>query len=186
MIYRIFAVLAVVVVIVGSVMLAREQGEEPTPATVQRSGWDEGYSARNATLVETGPDGEPLYTLEAATIRQQPNEQQVQLSQVRMKFRDANGRPWTASAVHGELGRDSEVVELSDNVRLSGTSPDTQRPAEITTQRLSYDTRTQIAKTREAVTLRWPGCRLDAIGMVADLKEHQVQLESSVHGICAQ
>ncbi len=47
--------------------------------------------------------GWPLYTLNAATIRQQPNEDQVQLTQVQMSFRDANGNPWTATAERGEL-----------------------------------------------------------------------------------
>jgi LPS export ABC transporter protein LptC len=184
--YRIFAVLTIVIVIVGSIMLAREQGQTPTATTVQRSGWNEGYSARNATLVQTAADGRPLYTLDASTIRQEPNGRQVQLENVRMRFHDASGHDWTASAEHGRLGRDSGVVELSDDVHLSGTASDIRGPAEITTPKLRYDTRTEVATTREPVTLLWPGCRLDAVGLVADLKDRRVQLESSVHGICAQ
>src|SRR6185437_6901276 len=76
-IYRIFAVLTVIAVIVASVLLSRQQGATPTATTVRGNAWDEGYSAQNAKLVETGTDGLPLYTLNAATIRQLPNEDQV-------------------------------------------------------------------------------------------------------------
>ena len=185
MIYRIFFFLTVLAVIVGSLMLARQQGGKPAPAAVQRSG-SEGYSARNARLVETGPDGEPLYTLDAAAIRQDPDRQQVQLTDVLLRFRDSSGRTWTATAERGQLGQDSRVIKLSRDVQLWGTPPGTQGPAEIATEKLSYDTRTEVAETGEPVTFVWPGCRFHAIGLVANLKEHRVQLESSVHGICAQ
>ena len=186
MTYRIFAILSLLVVIVGSIMLAREPGQESAPSAVQRSGSDEGYSARNATLVETGADGEPIYTLNAATIRQEPDHRQVDLTEVHMSFRDASGHPWTASADRGELGRDSDVVILSRNVLLAGTPAGTSGPAQVLTEQLRYDTRTEVARTAEPVTLIWPGCRLEAVGLMADLKHHRVQLESSVHGICAQ
>ncbi len=93
MIYRILAVLTIIAVIVASIFLSQQQGATPAATTVQANEWDEGYSAQNAKLVETGVDGLPLYTLNAATIRQLPNQDQVQLTQVQMSFRDANGDP---------------------------------------------------------------------------------------------
>ena len=89
---------------------------------VQENGWDEGYSAQNARLVETGADGLPLYTLNAATIRQLPNEGQVQLTQVQMTFRDAEWRPLDGKRrPRRALEQAAAQVMLSGNVHVSGT-----------------------------------------------------------------
>ena len=73
MIFRIFAVLTLIAVIVASLLLSGQQGATPTATTVQSNVWDEGYSAQGARLVETGANGLPLYTLNAATIRKLPD-----------------------------------------------------------------------------------------------------------------
>ena len=80
MIYRIFAVLAVIAVIVGSVLLTGQQREASAPTTVEEPMRDPGYAARNANLIQTGPDGHPLYTLSAALIRQLPGKGTVETS----------------------------------------------------------------------------------------------------------
>jgi len=185
-IYRIFAVLTVIAVIVASLFLSRQQGATPTATTVRGNGWDEGYSAQNAKLVETGTDGLPLYTLNAATIRQLPNEDQVQLTQVQMSFRDAEGNPWTATADRGQLEQTSEQVRLSGNVHVSGTVSGAAGDAQIFTAALSVDIRTDIVSTKEPVQMLWSGRQLSSTGLVADLKDHRVELESAVHGTFSQ
>jgi len=72
MIYRLLAILALVALIVGVVVLSGPQRESTAPATVGPL-HDPGYAARKARLIQTGPDGQPLYTLDAAQIQQQPN-----------------------------------------------------------------------------------------------------------------
>lgn len=186
MIYRIFAVLTVIAVIVGSLLLSRQQGATPTATTVRGNEWNEGYSAKNARLLETGANGLPLYTLNAATIRQLPDEGQVQLTQVRMSFRDAEGNPWTATADRGELEQAAEQVQLSGNVHVSGTISGAAGDAQIFTAALSVDVRTDIVSTREPVQMLWSGRQLSSTGLVADLKDHRVELESSVHGTFSQ
>ena len=184
MIYRLFAVLTIVAVIVALLLLSRQQAVTPTTTAVQGNGWDEGYSAQNAKLVATGPDGLPLYTLNAATIRQLPNEGQVQLIQVRLTFRDTEGNPWTATADTGQLEQASEQVQLSGNVHVSGTMP--SGPAQVTTTALSVDIRGAIVRTKQPVQILWSGRPLTSIGLIANLKDHRVQLESAVHGTFSQ
>lgn len=184
MIYRIFAVLTIGAVIVASLLLSRQQGAAPTVTTTQGSGWGEGYSAQNAKLIETGEDGMPLYTLNAAAIRQLPNEGRVQLTQVQLRFRDSNGDLWTATSDRGELEQPTEQVQLAGNVHVSGTLP--AGPAQISTAALSVDVRRDIVSTKEPVEMLWSGRPLSSTGLVADLKEHRVQLESAVHGSFAQ
>lgn len=186
MIYRIFAVLTLVAVIVASLLLARQQSGAPASAAVRQTGWDPGYSAQNARLVQTGADGQPLYTLNAATIRQLPNEGQVQLTQVQLSFRDPDGNLWTATSDRGELEQPQEHVRLSGNVHVSGTLSGVSGPAQISTAALSVDIRNNVVSTQDAVELLWSGRQESSVGLTANLKDRRVELESAVHGTFPQ
>jgi lipopolysaccharide export system protein LptC len=181
-IFRLLAVLTIVAVIVASLLLSRQQGVTPTTTTVQTGGWEEGYAAQGAKLVQTGADGLPLYTLTAATIRQLPNEGQVQLTRVQMSFRDTEGNPWTATADRGELEQAAEQVQLSGDVHVSGTISGASDDAQIFTAALWVDVRTDMVSTSEPVRMLWSGRELSSTGLIADLKDHRVDLESAVHG----
>ena len=182
MIFRVLAGLTIVAVIVASLLLAGQQSGAPAATTVQQTAWDEGYSAQHAQLVQTSADGLPLYTLNAAIIRQLPSENQVQLTQVQMTFRDPNGTPWSATADSGTLMQAAGQVALSGHVRVIGTPPESQAPAQIATEALSVDLHSSLVSTRDPVTLLWAGATLSATGLIADLKDYRVQLESQVHG----
>jgi LPS export ABC transporter protein LptC len=182
MIYRLVALLAALALIVGVVLLSAPQRGPVSQAAVGALAQEPGYAARDARLVQTGADGRPLYTLDAAQITQQPDRDSVQLERVRLGFRDASGDEWTADADHGELGEDSGIMELDGSVHVAGVLPGTQQPAQISTEHLSFDTRAQVASTRDPVTLVMSGRNLSAQGLVANLKDGRVQLESAVHG----
>ena len=184
--YRLAAVLALLALIVGVVLLSGPQREATAPSPAGTALNDPGYAARTARLVQTGADGTPLYSLDAAQISEQPDQSNVELQQVQMGFRAATGEHWTARAAHGELGRDTGIVQLDGAVRVAGLLPGTGDQAEIATEHLSFDTRAQIATTEDPVTLTMSGRELHAIGMVARLKEGRVQLESAVHGSYVQ
>ena len=83
----------------------------------------------------------------------------------------------------GEVGQDTGVVELSDNVHVNGTPQGSLQPAQIVTNRLAFDTNSKIASTREPVTLMWSGQEIKGKGMRATLNDGRVQLESAVRGI---
>jgi LPS export ABC transporter protein LptC len=181
MTYRLVALLALLVLTVGMVLLSGPQ-RESAPSAGGAPLHDAGYSAQQARLVQTGPDGRPLYTLDAAEIQQQPNQDTVELEQVKLGFRDADGNDWTARAARGELAQGSGVVRLAGNVHVTGILPGTEESAEISTQHLAFDTHTEVIDTRDPVTVIMSGRELNARGMVASLKERHVQLESAVHG----
>ena len=186
MIYRLVALLAVLALIVGLVLLSGPPRETAAPVSPGAPLHDPGYSAINARLIQTGVDGRPVYTLEAAQIQQAPNDGLVQLQQVRLGFRDSSGNQWTARAQRGELAQNSGLVQLHGDVHVAGILPGTAETAEITSQHLAFDTNAQIVSTREPVTLLMSGRQLNAQGMVANLKERHVQLESAVHGTFAR
>ncbi|HEY6482832.1 MAG TPA: LPS export ABC transporter periplasmic protein LptC [Steroidobacteraceae bacterium] len=181
MILRIFAGLIVAAIIVGSIWLGGQQREAAPTTTIQSPSGDLGYSALNAVLTETGPDGLPLYTLHADTIRQHPGDG-VAFEHVNMSFRDQSGQIWTARAQHGELGQDTTRVELSGDVHVDGLLPGSPQNADFATQKLSIDTEADVVSTAEPVTVNWGGRQLNSTGLVASLKERRVLLESQVHG----
>ena len=184
MIYRIFAALVFIVVMGGTIFFGGPQGGATTPIIVEEP-HDPGYAARGAKLVQTGADGRPLYTVDADVIRQQPNDNTIELEQATLGFHDANGALWTARGEQGQVGQDTGTVELSGNVHVNGTPQGTLQPAEIVTNRLAFDTNTKIASTREPVTLTWSGQEIKGKGMRATLNDGRVQLESAVRGIAA-
>jgi lipopolysaccharide export system protein LptC len=181
MIYRIFAALVFIVVIGGTIIFGGQQAET-TATTVVEEPRDPGYAARDAKLVQTGPDGRPLYTVNANVIRQQPDENTVELEQATLGMYDSNGSLWTARGVHGQVGQETGTVELNDDVHVSGTPGGTQEPVEIASNRLMFDTNTKIATTKDPVTVTWSGQEIKGKGMRASLNDGRVDLESLVRG----
>lgn len=182
MIYRVVVLIAMLALVVGVVLLSAPPRDSVAHATASGPLHDPGYSATQARLIQTGADGLPIYTLDAAQIQQQPNNGLVELQQVRLLFRDSNGNEWRARADRGELAQNSGLVKLAGDVHVAGTLPGTTEATEITSERLAFDTNAQIVATSDPVSILMSGRKLDAKGMVVSLKEGHVQLESAVHG----
>jgi LPS export ABC transporter protein LptC len=180
MIFRILAILLFVVVIAGSIWLGGDTREATSTTTVEASNSDLGYSARNATLIETGPDGVPMYTLKADVIRQHPGDG-VDFQPVQLTFRDADGQIWKGRADHGELTTETGKVVMNGNVHVDGLLPGSDQPTDLATELLFVDTRENIINTDEPVVVTSIGRSLKSRGMVATLKEHHLVLESNVH-----
>jgi LPS export ABC transporter protein LptC len=184
MIYRAFIVLVFIAVIVGSVMLGGQQREAVSTTTVDNAAADLGYAARQARVIETGADGHPLYTLDAALIKKPPGTTEIQLQQVRLGFRDAAGHQWIGTAASGVAQQDAGslgIVELSGDVQVSGVLPGTQTQVNISTDRLSVDTRTETVATQDPVTFTAPGAKMTAKGLSTSLTDGIVHLLSNVH-----
>lgn len=181
MIYRIFAALVFIVVIGGTIVFGGQQAE-PTATTVVEEPREPGYAARDAKLVQTGADGHPLYTVNASVIRQQPDDNTVNLEQAMLGLYDSNGNLWRARGQYGEVGQNTGIVELNGDVHIIGTPEGTQQPVEIVSNRLSFDTNSKIATTKDPVTFTWSGQEMKGKGMRATLNDGHVDLESSVHG----
>jgi LPS export ABC transporter protein LptC len=182
MTYRLIGILAFIALLVGAVVLSGGQRESAAPQTVEESSSDPGYSARKAHMVQTAPDGHPIYTLDAAQVQQEPDQGTIKLQEVNFAFRDDSGNKWTARSDRGELSQNSGIVNLEGSVHVDGVLPGTEEPADISTEHLSFDTNAQLLTTADPVTLVMSGRKLDATGLRANLKESHVQLESAVHG----
>jgi LPS export ABC transporter protein LptC len=181
MIFRIFTALLVITIITASIWLGGQPHEAAATTTVENVSGDLGYSARKAVLVETGVDGLPMYTVNADVVRQKAGDG-VDFEHVHMSFRDQSGQLWTARAEHGQIGQDTDKVELAGDVHVNGLLPGSTEQADLATEKLHIDTQADILNTEEPVTVNWVGRQLKSVGVVATMKERRLLLESSVHG----
>ncbi|MCP5466290.1 MAG: LPS export ABC transporter periplasmic protein LptC [Sinobacteraceae bacterium] len=163
-------------------------GIDDGDATASSQSLDTGYSASDARIVETGPDGQPRYTLRAAAIRQDPRTLEVGLEHLSMEVHaDDAAAPWQLRARGGLMPEDASRIDLLGDVRVTGRidtgSAGTGGEAlEIRSETLRYEFGPARVTTAADVTLRMAGRWLQARGLDANLKQRQVRLESNVHG----
>jgi LPS export ABC transporter protein LptC len=183
LIYRLLILFALVLAGIAIwLTLSSGQTGPATARTSRPAGPDQGYAATDASVVETGTDGLPMYTLQAHRVQQDPDSDIIHLTTVHMTFRDTAGGQWQAQAAQATARRDSAQIELNGAVDVSGTFAGSDQPAHILTDRLHVDTHDEIIRTRAAVALSWSGNVVNARGMVLNIKDHNVKLESEVHG----
>jgi len=73
---------------------------------------ERGYSARDAQIIETGPDGRARFTLQAALIEQQPATRDIVLTDIDMRLQSADASKAVAPGA---------VFIVLQNHRLEGT-----------------------------------------------------------------
>jgi LPS export ABC transporter protein LptC len=172
-------VLAIIGIIIGALFLG-QGGPAPTARTeTTESSEVPGYSARNAEVTQTGDDGRAEFTVVSPLIRQQANDQRVQLEAPRLTFVSEDNGMWHGEARSGLIRADGASLELHGDVKINGVLSDT--PLVISTSTLSYDTRSEVASTPAHVTIDARGGTLSSMGLIANLKESTLELESNPH-----
>lgn len=183
MIYRLLIALGLALVGVAVwLTLSPRQAEPVTAQNSEPARSDAGYSATDASVVETGADGLPLYTLQAHQIQQDPDTNLINLSTVRMTYHDTSGGKWQGRADRVQASQDAAQIDLAGSIDVSGTFAGNDHPLNLLTEKLHLDTGTGDIRTRSAVTLTWAGIVVTARGLVVNTKDSNIKLESDVHG----
>jgi LPS export ABC transporter protein LptC len=182
MIWRVFIIVALLVVAIASLLTGRHAQDVVSPVAPTEPP-PLGYYMKGARIVETGEDGLPLYRVEAQHMQQDPADDSVHMDDLTLVYHTVADLDWTLTAAHGSVPPGSRTLDLVGNVVIVGRpQAESENDAVIRTSRLSVDTQTHIARTRERVDIEWGTRRLSTIGMTADLKGEQLKLESGVHG----
>ena len=182
MIARLLTLLVGLALIAGIYFLSSGPGTVDAQKTEATPKEEPGYAATNASVVETGDDGRPMYTLLAEQVRQHPNDNRVQLDRPRMTFVASDGNTWHVKAKSGQIREDGAHVELFGDVHVNGLLPGAEAPAVIDTSILSFDTKEEVVTTHAPVSLDWNGRKLSGTGLIAKLPSRQITLESRIHG----
>lgn len=171
------AMVALMAVLVEWRMLERE-----VTAPIEESG-QSGYYLTGIGLEDFGDDGRMQLALQAATAREEPLSGVVMLREVVVDYHALAGESWHLTAAEAHVPRGADAVEFSGDVHMTGRPGDQSGPAELSTARLTFDTSTEHAETRDPVTLAFGRHLMHARGLQVDLKAGSLQLESEVHGL---
>jgi LPS export ABC transporter protein LptC len=181
MLFRVFTVLAVLALGVSTWILSSPARRPHLPSDARQADLP-GYYLKNAVLTDFDLNGAPGIRIEAERIDQVDHSSEVALYNVRVAYQAPTGQAWTmiGDTAHVEPG--GKVVDVAGNVRLQGEASGREGAAIIRTDTLSYDVADSIASTKSDVRIEFGQHTLTARGLVANLKERTLRLESKVNG----
>lgn len=136
-----------------------------------------GYYLKDAVITQTRPDGSLNVRLIAKRIEQQPRDDSISMSTVRVNYFQAPEKEWVLSAQRGFVAANSRIVQLQGEVELRPTDASTL--SFLRTEALAIDTDKNIAySTSSPVTIRLGQHAMTVKSFVTDLKSEKVRLES--------
>jgi lipopolysaccharide export system protein LptC len=141
-----------------------------------------GYYLKNAILTDYDADGAASIRIHADRIDQVDHGPEVALTNVRVDYQSPNGQNWVMLGDTGHLETGGKIVDVAGNVKLTETSTDHAAPAVLHTDTLRYDVNSGIATTESDVRIDFGAHALTARGLIANLKERTMRLESKVNG----
>jgi LPS export ABC transporter protein LptC len=141
-----------------------------------------GYFLKNAVLIDHDLAGDPSVRIEAERIDQVAHGNEVALYNVRVVYQTPNGQSWVmvGDTAHVEPG--GNVIDVAGNVRLQGEAEGHEGAIVVHSDAMSYNVHDGVASTEDDVRIDYNEHTLTARGLIANLKERTVRLESRVNG----
>lgn len=183
MIGRILFLLLAVAVLAVLLYMQEPMSSGPAATGAQTATPEPGFVALGAQIIETGDDGQPLYTLSAKRIEQPIPQGTIYLTQPVLHYAPPGANPWVLTAAQGQLPQNGHTADLSGKVDASGIPQGSRRMIHFRTGTLHVDMQRQLANTPAMVRVDWDGSVLSGHGMQADLKSGQVELFRAVSGV---
>lgn len=181
MLFRFFTVLAVVALVISTWILTSPAHRLQTHADAKQEDLP-GYYLKNAVLTDYDAVGNPSIRIEAERIDQIAHGNEVALHNVRVAYQTPNGQSWVMMGDIAHVQPGGKVVDVTGNVRLQGDATGREGAAVIHTDTLSYNVADAVASTKSDVRIEFAQHTLTARGLVANLKERTLRLESKVNG----
>ena len=179
--FRIFTILAVIALGVSTWYLsspARNPKNDGSGAASQLPG----YYLKNAVLSDFDPAGNVSIRLHADRIDQVDHSEEVSLINVRVDYQSPQGQAWVLLGDTGRVEAGGKIIDVAGNVRLEEQSPEHAGTAVLHTDTLRYSVPDSIATTQSDVRIDFGVHTLTAKGLLANLKERTMRLESKVNG----
>lgn len=175
--------LLLLLALVALLALILRHGDEGAPEGGSASTSDgTGYYLRDALVREYGEDGAVRLEVAARGATQDLASGSIALETVSVNYFALPGQRWRLTADGGLAEPDMNTVQFEGNVVMTGEKQALPEPAVLRTDRLTLDTREQLARTDAPVTLGFGPYAIAATGMRADLKAETLRLESGVNG----
>ncbi|MEM9209632.1 MAG: LPS export ABC transporter periplasmic protein LptC [Pseudomonadota bacterium] len=142
---------------------------------------ENGFYLRAARILGTGPDGQPLYEVEAEYAEQR-GDNNIEFDTVRVIYTPESGVPWTLNADSALISNDQQLLVLEGRVVAVSTDGLDGEVTEIRTPYLELLPDEYRAETDERVQVRIGARSLTATGMLASLRDNRFRLKSNVSG----
>jgi lipopolysaccharide export system protein LptC len=181
MLFRAFTLLAVIALGIGTWILSSPARKPQQDAGAGRTDLP-GYYLKNAVLTDYDAAGAPSIRIVAERIDQIAHSTEVALSNVQVNYQAPGGQPWLLVGDTARVEPGADVVDVNGNVRLQGEPAPGESTAVMHTDALSYNVPASVATTQSDVRIDFGGHTLTARGMVANLKDRTIRLESKVNG----
>jgi LPS export ABC transporter protein LptC len=181
MAFRIFTLLAVLALGVSTWILS-SPSRRPAPSAVSASSSIPGYYLKNAVMTDYDEKGGVSVRIHADRIDQVDHGPEVALYNVRVDYQSPQGQAWVLLGDTGRVETGGKIVDVAGNVRLEEQSPEHAGTAVLHTDTLRYDVANGVATTQSDVRIDFGAHALTARGLVANLKERTMRLESKVNG----
>ncbi len=175
------AAAALLMAVTLGLLVWRGQDASTSAQTAAEAVADPGYIATDAQIIQTGPDGRPLYRLQASRVEQAQAGTEIHVTEPRLTYQEGSGPQWSLRADTGILPPDVGRADLAGSVQAVATRPDAA-PLEIRTDSLGVDMDRQLVTTADPVWIAWGRDQVTAVGLRVDLKADTLRLESQVHG----
>jgi len=104
------------------------------------------------------------------------------LYNVRVNYDAPGGQNWVLVGDTAHVQPGGNIVDITGNVRLQGEATGTEGTAVVRSDTMRYDVAESVASTKGDVRIDFGEHTLTARGMVANLKERTMRLESKVNG----
>jgi LPS export ABC transporter protein LptC len=181
MLFRIFTLLTVIALVIIT-WIQSNPARPPAEDGRGRQSERPGYFLRNTVLTDYDAAGTPSVRIAAERIDQIDHGSEVALHNVHVDYQSPAGTAWVMVGDEAHVQPGGKVVDVTGNVRLEGTDPDRSGAAVIRTDALSYDVAESVASTKSDVRIDFAEHTLTARGLVANLKDRNIKLESKVSG----
>jgi LPS export ABC transporter protein LptC len=181
MLFRIFTLVAVLALGVSTWILTSPL-HRPLPTATTTAADLPGYYLKDTIMTDFDATGEPSMHLQAQRIDQVDHGTEVALSDVRIDYHTPNGQNWTLVGDFARVEPGGKIIDVSSNVHLQGESTEHAGTVIVRTDTLSYDVPESIATTQSDVRIEFGPQVITAHGLIANLKERTMRLESKVNG----
>jgi LPS export ABC transporter protein LptC len=181
MLFRVFTLLAVLALGISTWYLS-SPAHRLIPAPTTGAAELPGYYLKSAVLTDFDVDGAPNIRLHADRIDEIAHGTETTLTNVRVNYQTPGGQNWVMVGDTGHVEPGGKIIDIAGNVKLQGESTAHAGAAIVHTDTLTYDVTQSIVTTKDDVRVDFGAHTLTAHGLVANLKERTMRLESKVNG----
>jgi LPS export ABC transporter protein LptC len=134
---------------------------------------------RGVTGVKTNKRGQLNASIASPSLQHLPGKNSIALKNPYFVVYDKHNIPWHISAKHGEFFQDKPVrIVLSHHVVIKEMPSKNSKHTRVYTSKLTLYTATNLAKTKQPVTVIQQSSTVHAVGMIAHLKTGNIQFLS--------